>query len=100
MPIDGRAELPPAARTSRAPPTANAKWGCWEVCTESAAESASKVVRPAKSVAAELANNIPVARGIDRERALECHFLVVVRQKNFAVTAKPPRSARVWQTLA
>ena len=92
MPIDGRAELPPAARASRAPPrpTANAKCMGLLACTESAAASASKVVRPAKSVAAELANNIPVARGIDRERALVWHFLVVVRQKNFAVTAKPP----------
>jgi hypothetical protein len=46
----------------------------------SAAEARLKL--PAKSVAAELANNIPVARGIDRERALVWHFLVVVRQKN------------------
>ena len=83
MPIDGRAELPPAARASRAPPTANAKCMGLLACTESAAASASKAVKPAMSVAAELANNIPVARGIDRERALACHFLVVVRQKTF-----------------
>jgi len=84
MPINGRAELPPAARARRAPPTRHGKRKMGLLaCTESAAASASKAVRPAMSLAAELANNILVARGIDRERALACHFLVVVRQKTF-----------------
>jgi len=62
---DGTADSPPASASSSA---AHGKRKKGLACTEPAAASASKVVRRAGSVAAELASIIPFARGIDRQQ--------------------------------
>ena len=62
---DGTADSPPASASSSA---AHGKRKKGLASTEPAAASASKVVRRAGSVAAELASIIPFARGIDRQQ--------------------------------
>jgi hypothetical protein len=62
---DGSADSPPASASSSA---AHGKRKKGLASTEPAAASASKVVRRAGSVAAELASIIPFARGIDRQQ--------------------------------